>query len=76
MGSRYWICNTCSSQISEILNTKIEMNNVSFGDEGGYLALSDFLNEEFEQFAERCKDDDYVESLRKTVYPHQEEYYL
>ena len=52
------------------------MNNVSFGDEGGYLALSDFLNEEFEQFAERCKDDDYVESLRKTVYLHQEEYYL
>ena len=76
MGSRYWIYNTCSSQISEILNTKIEMNNVSFGDEGGYLALSDFLNEEFEQFTERCKDDDYVESLRKTVYPHQEEYYL
>lgn len=64
---RQWQCMKCtkdelsSSKIGinytcevyrSIIETKIELGNVSFGDEGGYMALSDCLDENIS----RCVD--------------------
>ena len=40
---RYWVCGDCVHIISTYEEIKHEMENVSFGDEGHYMALQDCL---------------------------------
>lgn len=50
---RQWICLDCITAMIKYKQTKAELNNVAFGDEGGYMALSEALDENLSELYER-----------------------
>lgn len=42
---RYWVCSGCVDTITNYREAKATLNDVSFGDEGGYMANQDWLAE-------------------------------
>ena len=60
---RYWICNNCNNLITRIKGIKHDINNAAFGDEGGYLALQDYMAEVVGEFESRCIDEDIISNL-------------
>ena len=56
--SRFWICETCCTDIGKFKRIARESNNVSFGDEGAVLANMDYLEELAEELADKCIDEE------------------
>lgn len=50
---RRWICLACLDAILRYNETKVQMNLVAFDDEGAYMALSDFLEEDMGELYSR-----------------------
>ena len=50
---RRWICLSCIDAVLEYKQTKAQMNCVSFGDEGAYMALCDFAAEQEAELYDR-----------------------
>ena len=42
---RYWVCGDCADKITNYREAKATLNDVAFGDEGGYMANQDYLAE-------------------------------
>lgn len=50
---REWLCEECYTLQVNILEGKVELDLVAFGDEGGAMAMSDALNELKEEYESR-----------------------
>lgn len=54
-GSRYWLCEKCTSLQISIVNTRLDLESVAFGDEGAAYAYMDFLSELEDEYYSRSE---------------------
>lgn len=66
-GNRFWVCKECDSELQEIIRAVSERNSLAFGDDGGYLAISDYIAEVADNFLDRCTDEEMCNKVEKYI---------